>query len=169
MSEIRIPIRGGFVLVDERDVPKIAERRWYTRRAKCGVSYAVSTHRTSEGRNRVIYMHRLLCGLHLPGASHVFVDHINGDGLDNRRTNLRPCTPRENSTNKIGYITRRSRSLPVGVQLERHKFIARIGVGRNRVYLGSYDTAEAADRARRVAERAIHGEFSPHPRKEAKR
>lgn len=81
---------GGHAVVDEQDVPLISGFQWRVHKSPRGKSrYA----KARSGRN--IYMHRLIIGAPIGTA----VDHKNGDGLDNRRCNLRLCTPSQNSAN----------------------------------------------------------------------
>lgn len=90
-----VPLRGGgCTLVDAADLPVLAGRRWW-REQRPNVCYA----RCSEGcRRRGLYLHRILMGE--PPEPGMSVDHINGDGLDNRRKNLRWATAEEQAANR---------------------------------------------------------------------
>lgn len=93
---VQVPISSlHSVIIDADDMDLIASYKWRPLKNAIGKFYAVTSSR-AEGKVRPdrIPMHRLLCGLS-PGDS-VVVDHINGDGLDNRRSNLRVCTMSEN-------------------------------------------------------------------------
>ena len=86
------------------------------------------------------------------------VDHRNGNGLDNRWRNLRPCSQPKNllnrkcsSNNLLGLR---------GVSTRRGKFFARIGKDGVTYYLGTFDTKKEAAAARRKAERELFGEFA---------
>ena len=79
-----------FALVDDADYDALAAVKWCAQ--KDGhTTYAV---RNSEGRT--VLMHRVITA----APQGVQVDHINGDGLDNRRDNLRLCTHAENLRNQ---------------------------------------------------------------------
>jgi hypothetical protein len=88
--------KGREAVVDECDVAWLGAFTWHamkTRRKNRDVYYAVS--RTLNGA--VILMHRLIA----QPADGQQVDHVNGDGLDNRRCNLRACTPQQNLANRV--------------------------------------------------------------------
>lgn len=100
VAELDLVGRGGevvgTVLIDVQDIPLVSRwpHRWSLAR-RGPVNYAMTyTGGKQEGRSGV-YMHRVLMA---PPAGMV-VDHINGNGLDNRRANLRVCTSAENSAN----------------------------------------------------------------------
>lgn len=106
-----------------------------------------------------ILLHRFLMGLK-PGDG-VFVDHINRDPLDNRRHNLRVLTPGQStqnlgprSNNRTGYRGVMTMKTAWGM-----KYQARITVGGQRYFLGTYDTPEAAAQAAGEA-RARHAPYS---------
>ena len=79
-----------FALVDDADYDALAAVKWCAQ-TRPHTTYAV---RWSEGK--VVLMHRVITA----APQGVQVDHINGDGLDNRRDNLRLCSNAENQHNK---------------------------------------------------------------------
>jgi hypothetical protein len=119
-----------------------------------GAIYVKSTGKTTQ-----IVMHRLITGAHKGDI----VDHINGNTLDNRCSNLRLCTPLQNARNTHA---RRSSSGYKGVHRLKTStnwkkpWVARIGIEGERVYLGKYKTAEEA--AKKYDEAALEhfGEFA---------
>lgn len=139
--------RGFVVLVDPDDIAIIAERPWCARPDK-GTAYALGT---IDGR--VVQLHRVL----LP-TPHL-VDHRNGDGVDNRRRNLREATASQNTAYRLRQ--RPGASGVVGVRKHHNKFTASINQGRTRISLGSFSTLEEAIRARETAMREQYGEFAP--------
>lgn len=92
---------GVPVLVDASDFPAVSKCRWCAQRARSKASryYVYRGKRAGESGPSKVYLHRLLMK-----PPHGFVvDHKNGDGLDNRRCNLRVATPSQNSANrKVG-------------------------------------------------------------------
>lgn len=87
-----IPLTKGYIaLVDDADYETVARRRWCVTSAPGKLPYAISY---IDGKNTL--MHRFL--MNAPKGQ--IMDHINRNGLDNRRENLRFCTYRENNVNK---------------------------------------------------------------------
>lgn len=129
----------GQVLVDEEDIPLLSTRTWRL--------HAKGYAKASGPGNTTLLMHRLLMGL--DKTDRRWVDHINGNRLDNRKTNLRVVPPSVNLQNRAGgYGTSKYR----GVRLNGKKFGAfgcfpkKEGEVRGKmVWLGTYaDEIEAA-------------------------
>ena len=88
------------------------------------------------------------------------IDHINGDGIDNRLDNLRECTHQENGRNTKRRIDNTSGKRGVYFDKKNRKWRAYIGIdGRNRFIGSRYDTIEEAIAARKLAETEFFGEF----------
>lgn len=85
------------VLIDDEDFPRVSRYRWkIMKNIYSGIFYA-RRNIWGAGRGQVI-LHRYILGLRF--GDNKVVDHINGDGLDNRRSNIRVVTRRENMRNK---------------------------------------------------------------------
>jgi len=142
--------RGKHAMVDAADYPKLAKHKWYAQRADgSGTFYAC---RTRKGRS--VSMHRQI----MKAPKGMVVDHINGNGLDNRRCNLRICTQLQNSQN-----TRRRRpgkSRYRGVFPRGDKWQAAIQHDGNQLYLGLFDTDIEAAMARDRKAIELAGEFA---------
>lgn len=151
MGAIRLT-RSKAAFVDEGDHDRIAAHSWAAKPSdQSGERWYA--YRTS-GR-RTIYMHREVLGAG-PGTC---VDHINGDGLDNRRANLRIATLSQNNANKACLI---GPSMFRGVHYckRRKIFDAVVYVKGKNKHLGQYKTAvEAAFARDRVAFEML-GEFA---------
>jgi hypothetical protein len=121
--------------------------------AAANTSYAV----TGAGGAR-IYMHRLL--LNAPEDMHV--DHINRNGLDNRRENLRLVERKHNSMNVNKRLA--SSSKYVGVMLDKktgkYKAYCRLASGGRQKHLGYFSTELEAARAYNTFA-AIHNQYAP--------
>lgn len=109
---------------------------------------------------RVQLMHRVLADAFLGAKPGQVVDHINGDKLDNRLSNLRVCLQRENARNVP--MKRNNTSGVVGVSWDRTrgKWLAHIKVNRKFVNLGWHSTKEAAASARAAGERRYFKEYA---------
>ncbi|MGU7923375.1 HNH endonuclease [Streptococcus suis] len=87
------------------------------------------------------------------------VDHVNGNKLDNRRTNLRICTPHQNSFNSC--VSKNNKLGVKGVSLTPHgRYRARIMVNRKEIRLGHFEKIEDAITARKKAEKKYFGEYA---------
>jgi hypothetical protein len=144
---------GDITLVDAADFSAIRELRygWVIARRR-GVNYAIRFD-YKEGVRYGIQMHRLI----MQPPRHLVVDHINGNGLDNRRANLRVCTQAENLRNRH---TTSNRSGFKGVTAVMGGFKAEIRTQVKRIYLGYFKTAEEAAHAYNEAAQTYHGEFA---------
>lgn len=152
-----IPLTRGMVaLVDDGDYPLVATRSWQARhhpRQPHLSHYAIHMYRDGE-KMRGLYMHRLI----LSAAPGVLVDHRNGDALDNRRSNLRLCTSRQNNGNRS--INCNSTTGFKGVVRSGKRFRASIGSKTDRVKLGCFSDPIEAALAYDAAARARWGEFA---------
>lgn len=96
-----------------------------------------------------VFMHRLV--MDCPDG--LVVDHRNHDKRDNRKSNLRICTDRENKLNRT---PKNNKVCGVSFRHERNKWCARIG----KRFLGYFNTEDEAIKARQEAEIEMFGEFS---------
>ena len=90
------------------------------------------------------------------------IDHIDHDKLNNRIGNLRAATRAENSANSGKRRHNTSGAKGVHFNKKNQCFIASIGAKRQKLYLGSFATLEAATAARRDAAERLHGKFARH-------
>jgi len=103
---------------------------------------------------KLVRMHRIIAG-----ANHKdeIVDHINGNTLDNRRSNLRICSNAENGRNR-GKNSNNSSGFK-GVFLKRDKWAAQIKHNGKSIHLGTFKTPEEAHLAYQRAANKLHGRF----------
>lgn len=112
----------------------------------------------TTGEQHPVTMHRVIMGV--TDHPQIHVDHINGDGLDNRSVNLRIATTRQNTQN-IG-LRRSNTSGFIGVywNKDRRRWMARLSADGQRMFLGYFNEPEEAARARDIAAVAHHGSFA---------
>lgn len=137
-------------VVNESDEPILSAHKWYAK-PDGNTFYAVT-----RVNGKTTYMHRLLLG----SAVATFVDHKDGNGLNNARSNLRECTKAENSRNAS---KRRDGSSPYkGVSWYRWtgRWVARIQVDNKAKHLGYFSSAELAAMAYDIAARDLFGDFA---------
>lgn len=147
---IVVPIsRGLFTSVDDCDFLLMQSRLWRASGTHAK-PYVVSG---DPKRSEQVYLHRLIMGAP-PG---LVVDHLDDNGLNNQRHNLRLCTHRENiarcnTANKPSATRLRGVFPNTGCAT----FTARLG----RHYLGSFRSVEDAARAYDQAAKAEYGRFA---------
>lgn len=149
-----IPLSQGMVaIVDAADYDAVMAFNWREFKQRNGTSYADRHVRKPDGRQAHQFLHTFLTGW-------PYVDHRNGNGLDNRRANLRAATHAENMRNR-GLFSNSTSGFK-GVSWSKHvgKWQAAIRADGKRHYLGCYSTAEAAALAYDVAAVELHGAFA---------
>lgn len=143
----KIPLgHGQFAIVDDEDFDKVSQYKWHTMTNQGGThSYAATKVR----------MHRLI----IDAPPGYMVDHINGDTLDNRKSNLRLCT---NAQNQQNTLSRGGTSQYKGVsfQLKSGKWIAAFQYNTVRYYCGMWDSEEDAARAVDKKRGEVCGDFA---------
>jgi hypothetical protein len=146
--------RGLVALVDDVDYEWLAAFPWHAQPSRLGKThYAVSRHPHSRKKVR---MHRLV----LPPREGYDTDHVNRNGLDNRRENLRHATRAQNLVNRI--MPRKVNPYR-GVSHRKGRprcWEAAIYVKGKKVKLGSFHTPEEAARAYDTASLRHYGEFA---------
>jgi hypothetical protein len=143
-----------FAIVDAEDYEWLSKYKWCASR-KERVFYA---RRNERWTRRQIIMHRFI----LNAPKGLFVDHINHNGLDNRRSNLRLCTRAENNRNRRPNIQPNQWSKYKGVSFDKKREVFRAFIYRNKkqYYLGSFKNDTDAAKAYDKKARELFGEFA---------
>jgi len=164
---VRIPLTQGlYALVDAADAPLVRELTWHvkTKSSQPDKVYAQATFRTRAGEKRSVVLHRFIADA-APGE---IVDHVSGDTLDCRRSNLRVTSSRGNATNITNSANQR-RGGYKGVSWNKNagKWEAHIAAGavresgrKRKIHLGLFDDPKKAARAYDRAAVEFFGEFA---------
>jgi hypothetical protein len=151
MKEIKLT-KGKVALVDDDDFERINQHKWH----------ALPAHRTfyavrndlSTGVRKYVYMHKEI--MNTPEGMET--DHVDIDGLNNQKENLRIATANQNCQNRRPLTVKSSRFK--GVSRRGSAWIARITVNRKLINLGYFRDELRAASAYNCAARAIFGEFA---------
>jgi hypothetical protein len=148
----QIPLTNGkMAIVDDADHEWLSQWKWSATSPNKGNKWYAA--RDAGGKR--VSMHRQITD----APKGMVVDHINGNGLDNRRENLRVCTYRENSFNHK--LSKRSTTGYMGVALDNgRRYVAHLQVAGQKKRIGWFKTAEEAARARDAAAKMYYGEFA---------
>lgn len=148
--------KGYSCMVDDEDYEYLSQFKWYAKKSR-NLHYAARSNKKDKSKPITIWMHRDILNLH--GSEYV-CDHIDGNSLDNRKSNLRKCT---SSQNRLNCPARKDSSTGIkGVFKLKgtNNFYAKIranGVIKN---LGSFVNIEDAKEAYNKEAVIIHGEFA---------
>ena len=149
-ASILMPINGYhtdnpvFTVLDKEDYEKVKYWRW--QESSSGYARRNVSYKSEDGsvHRRVIELHRFIMSVVDEQDKSLVVDHINGDRLDSRRSNLRLVSPSVNSSNRHVVLTG---SGTLGVSKCGSKYIARARRNKVSYYLGVFDSADEAKRA----------------------
>ncbi len=150
VKEIRLT-RGKVALVDEEDFDELNKYKWSAFKHR-NTFYAV---RNVRGKP-LLRMHRVIMG----DVKGVIYDHINGDGLDNRKSNLRIATAQQNNMNRIPRKGCSSKYKGVSWNKPNKKWLCILGHNYKNTYLGSFDDEEECARAYDKKAKELFGEFA---------
>lgn len=146
---------NGIVKVDNDKVQELSKYKIYCRTHDCGKQYACLAV-----NKRKVLLHRYLMNIYNEEYTlHSCIDHINGDSLDNRLSNLRICSHKDNMKN----IRKNNKIIGVSKSPNKNnRWIARIMSNYQTLNLGYFDTYEEAVIARLSKEKELFGEFGPN-------
>jgi hypothetical protein len=146
-----------YTIVDPADYERLRKYEWTTRKGTN--SFYVRRHVAGyKGKKQtIVYMHQET--IKVPKG--LIIDHINNDGMDNRRANLRAATRAQNSRNRKNSL-KSGGSIYKGVSWDKksRKWKARIGCDSKTIYLGHFENEIDAAKAYDWAAKKYHGEFA---------
>ena len=154
---LTIRIHKGYVYTDihGNQLKNLNEKIDYTIEPK----YEKGTNRVKVHKQ----LHRLLMEIHHPELRDnpkLYIDHINGDKLDNRKENLRLATNQQNSMNRKPHKNSSSKYKGVYWSKRENKWIAQIVINKKNKYIGRYQDEKEAALAYDKAAREHFGEYA---------
>lgn len=155
---IKIRAKELFVQVDAEDFEKLSKYKWYLFNGKYPGRHP-NQEEVANGMPGVIYMHREVMDAIYSTET---VDHISGDTLDNRKSNLRVCSQGMNNLNKPPRADNKCGYKGVRKQLGKKKnpWDSRIQLDGKRITLGHFDNPHDAARMYNFWAADIHGEYA---------
>jgi hypothetical protein len=152
----KIPLtKGKFAIVDEQDFDRFSEDKWHAHKSSL-TFYAARTVK-KNCKNRLAFMHRYI--MNCPAGS--FIDHINHNGLDNRRTNLREVSKEQNSWNqrkRKGQFASQYKGVCYGKRCG--KWSANIGYKRKQIFIGWFEDEVSAAKAYDEKAKELFGQYA---------
>jgi len=156
-DSVLVPLtKGRFAIIDGADAERVGAVSWCAIGPNPQGKYYAGRNIGPRSSRSMLRLHRFL----MEAGSYVDVDHINGDGLDCRRSNMRLATRAQNRAN-MGR-TRLNTSGFKGVSFDKRsaKWVASIRSNGQYIHIGSFDLAEEAAHAYDVAARCHHKAFA---------
>ena len=138
-------------IIDDDEYERVSCLKWYPMFDNHKNSYRIN----SKIDGKIIKIHRFI----MNAKKNEFVDHINGDILDNRKSNLRKCSLSENNRNKMKHKNGKT-SKYKGVSIQGNRYRARIRFNDKYLSLGMFESEDKAAIAYNIAALKYYGNFS---------
>ncbi len=147
-----VPLADGpYALIDDDDAIEVSRHSWRSHKGR-NTMYAING--SGQSLHRLVMRNTLCDGF--------LVDHVNGDGLDCRKGNLRTATKQQNQANRKGAQSNSSSGIRgVSWDKSREKWAVNVAKGGRSFFRGRFHTLEQAKAAWREAAKAAYGEFGP--------
>jgi hypothetical protein len=142
--------RGKVAIVDDEDYESLSKHKWCF-----NIGYAARGVK-KNGKQSRIWMHRVINKT----PKGMVTDHIDGNGLNNQKSNLRSCTHYQNIHNTKMHKDNASGMKGISWSRRDKRWQAQIMVKGQRISLGSHTTAQSAYAAYCDACTKLHGDFA---------
>jgi len=154
--------RGMYAIIDAEDFEKVSAHKWYAYKGYSKFYAGKSQWQPGKKRQRLLCMHNFIFG-DVPAG--FLIDHINGDGLDNRKCNLRLATRSQNRGNArktVQIFGRPTSSKYKGVCWDKNnnKFTVQMKINNKSHHIGLFSDEIKAAEAYNKAAIAHFGEFA---------
>lgn len=144
------------VIVDDDDYEELSKYIWtYHKEHKS--EYAVTASKDEFGKYRTKKMHRMIMGIN---DRHILIDHVDGNGLNNQRSNLRLANYSTNQANKKRLHNKKSKYKGVYFQSNTQKWKSGVMKDGKYFHLGYFKTEEHAAMAYNIKAKELFGEFA---------
>ena len=147
--------KGKVAIVDDEDFEYLNQWKWYAHKTNTLNFYAERSMRIN-GKKTFILMHRVIMNT----DKHLVVDHINGNGLDNTKLNLRNCTNSENIRNRKISSNNTSGYKGFHYNIRDNMWRSTIRINNKRLHIGNFIDITDAAKAYNEAAIKFHGEFA---------
>jgi len=137
---------------DDTEIPE----KWHLDSGGYVIRLTSRNDLNDSGRRKIIFLHRLI----MNAKNGEIVDHINGDKLDNRRSNLRIVNKSQNAINSKIRIDNKSGFKGVYFDKRNKKWCAEIRLNKKKKFLGYFSNVLNAAEKYKKASLLLHGEFS---------
>lgn len=155
MKKIKLN-KGKFAIIDDDDYERVSKKIWWceVKKNKKAIYACNSLYIKEKQRVTTLRMHRFIMG----AKKGVQIDHINGNGLDNRKSNLRFCTNSQNRRN-TSVSKKKAGSNFKGVDFKNGLWRSRITIDKKQIHLGYFKNEIDAAKNYEEAAKKLFGNF----------
>lgn len=144
--------QGMETAVDDQDYDSLSQFKWRYQKREGKPGYACRTIQLN-GKVGAVMMHRQILG----NPAGLVIDHKDGNGLNNQRLNLRPCTHAQNMANRS--LHKNNTTGVSGVHRHKNGFMVKFKKDNRWFYFGVFKDLGEAIAVRNNARPTVHGEF----------